>query len=295
MKYISQYLLVFLISLSVYGFENHVGSNGVTGLTITPTANIDSGVFRLQYMDRNIGIQRSDGFNFSSTFGLADFLEIGGRLSANTWNTNLFTEDTSGVRDLSASAKLQINPLFNLQDFPLKTSLGVIDYGGAAALYRSNYLASTLNVDSWQISAGYSNALTTGAYNPLSGTFASISNQFTSWLNLRAEQSDKKTWAGMSLSDSKLMKYLKAPIGSRVFINFDQQMRGENLNGKRPIMAFGIQLPLDGSINPYTKRDLLIDHETHKKNQSIMIRAKQTYYLKGKKTQSALFKRQVFS
>ena len=262
MKFVSLILLLFVILFSVHASETHLGSNGVSGLTITPTTSIEPGIFRLQYMERNIGIARSDGFNYSSSFGLTEFLEIGGRLSANTWNRNLFTEDVSGVRDLSASGKLLLNPLFNFNNFPIKTALGVIDYGGAAALYRSNYFVAMYERENWQFNAGYAKSLVGGRYNPLSGNFGSLANQISPWLSVNAEFSGKKTWTGVTLSDETITKYLGASKGSNLYLNLTQQIAGENLNGKNPILSFGIKLPLDNSISPHSKDILLLKNSS---------------------------------
>ena len=249
-------LLVWLLSDNTFAFDNLNGSNGVSGMTFTPTATIAKGIFDFQYMNSNIGIQRHDGFNFSSTFGLSDFLEVGGRLSANTWTTNSYSGD-SGNRDLSASGKFQLNSLFNLQSFPLKAAIGTTDYGGAATFYRSDYGVATLDSENYQLSLGYAKATSNVAYNTISGLFGSVAAALRPWYAVRLENSDKGVFAGMTFSNEDLAKRIEAPNGAKFYANVDSQLSGQSVFGKKPVLSVGLRLPLDGTLGPETKVQLL--------------------------------------
>jgi len=247
------FLSIFPIS-TVFAFENNVGSNGVSGMTFTPTAIVTKGQFDFQYMNRDIGIARHDGFNFSSVFGLTDFLEVGGRLSANTWTTNQYTAN-AGDRDLSASGKVLLNPMFDMQDFALKAAIGTVDYGGAATFYRSDYGVVTLDSDVYQLSLGYAKAKSNVAYNTLSGLFGSVAVAIKPWYSLRMESNDKGLFTGMTLSDESLLTKLANSRGAKIYASVDSQISGSNIVGSKPIMTVGIRMPLDGTLNP-------IPHET---------------------------------
>jgi hypothetical protein len=140
-------------------------------MTFTPNAEVSKGVFRFQYVDRNVGISRYEGLNFSSTFGMTEMLEVGGRLSANTWTSNLYTSN-SGNRDLSASAKVLLNPIIDRKDLPVKVALGLVDFGGAATYYRSNYIVATVDNDKSQINLGYSKASGEKEFNSINALYS---------------------------------------------------------------------------------------------------------------------------
>ena len=248
-KYLPYAFLFAVPITTVFAFDNNIGSNGVSGMTFTPTANIAKGIFDVQYMDRNVGIQRNRGFNFSSTFGLTDFLEVGGRLAANTWTTNSYTGD-SGDRDLSASSKIQLNPLFDMQGFPLKAAIGTMDYGGAATLYRSDYGVLTLDSQNYQVSLGYAKAKSNVAYNTVSGLFSNATIAIKPWYSVRMESSEKGLFAGMTVSNESFLTKLVNTRGAKLYASLDSQISGSNIVGSKPIMGVGIRMPLDGTLNP---------------------------------------------
>ena len=133
------------------------GTGAFGGLSLTPTAQIDSGAMTSQFQNRVIGTGRYDGINLTNVFGLSEFLEVGGRIAANTTTVNLYTGD-GGNRDLSASVKVQLNPLLGYVSSPLKVSFGASDVGGAATLFRSYYGVASYSGKSWGASAGYAKA-----------------------------------------------------------------------------------------------------------------------------------------
>ena len=100
------------ISVTICFPNNAIAANGTGafgGLSVTPTAQIDSAAMTSQFQNRVIGTGRYDGINLTNVFGLSEFLEVGGRIAANTTTVNLYTGD-GGIRDLSASVKVQLNP-----------------------------------------------------------------------------------------------------------------------------------------------------------------------------------------
>ena len=256
MKKIQLIALLFVYSCPVLAFDNMIGSNGVSGMTFTPTANVSKGVWDYQQMNRNVGISRYQGFNLSSTFGLTESLEIGGRLSANTWTTNQYTGD-SGNRHLSASGKFQLNSLLDLQSFPLKVAVGTTDEGGATVFFRSHYAVATLDSEQYQLSAGYAKALSEKPYNTISGLFGSVATSLRPWYTLRLENSDKGAFAGMTFSNESILAKLSAAPGAKLYVSLDAQLSGQSIFGYRPLAPVGIRLPLDATLGQNTRQNLL--------------------------------------
>jgi hypothetical protein len=223
------------------------GGGAFGGLSLTPVAQIDTGVMTAQYQNRVIGTGRYEGINLTNVFGLSDFLELGGRIAANTTTVNLYTGD-GGNRDLSASFKLQVNPLVGLAQFPVKLALGASDVGGAATLFAANYAVASYAQDNWQSSVGYAKAGKNNlAFNPLNGAFANGSYAVKPWLNLHLETSAKNTWAAVGFQDDKLLPSWGAPPGTTAYMRINTQVRGANIVGGKPWVDVGLRMPLDWS------------------------------------------------
>ena len=239
---------VVVLTLSHHAHADMLVGNGggaFGGLSLTPVAQIDNGGMTAQYQNRVIGTGRFDGINLTNVFGLSEFFEVGGRIAANTTTVILYTGD-GGNRDLSASAKLQINPLVGLSQVPLKLSVGASDYGGAATLFRAYYGVASLAQDNWQASVGYAKpGVNNQAFNPLNGAFANGSYAVKPWLHLQLETTRKNTWAAVGFQDDKLLPSWGAPQGTSVFMRVNSQLRGANIVGGKPWIDVGIRLPLD--------------------------------------------------
>ena len=221
------------------------GTGAYGGLSITPTAQIESGVMTFQVQNRVIGTGRYDGINLTNVFGLSDFLEVGGRIAANTTNVNLYAAD-GGDRDLSASAKLQLNPLLGYASSPLKVSLGASDVGGAATLFRTYYGVASYAGNGWSASAGYSKAGERNIqHNPMQGAFVNGSLNILPWLDVQAESTSARTWLALAAKNDSLLSSWGAPAGTAIYAKINSQVRGSNLVGGSPWLDVGIRLPLD--------------------------------------------------
>ena len=224
-----------------------VGSGGGAfgGLSVTPVAQIDTGVMAAQYQNRVIGTGRYEGLNLTNVYGLADFLEVGGRIATNTTNVNLFMAD-GGIRDLSASFKFQINPILNLNKFPLRVALGVSDFGGAATKFRSYYGVASYALNQGQVSFGFADAGQNNlSFNPLNGVFANGTYAVKPWLNLHLETTSKNTWASFGIHDATTLPSWGAPKGTTAFMRINTQVRGINIVGGKPWVDLGLRVPLD--------------------------------------------------
>lgn len=221
------------------------GTGAFGGLSITPTSPIDSGAMTFQFQNRVIGTGRYDGINLTNVFGLSDFLEVGGRIAANTTNVNLYTGD-GGNRDLSASVKIQMNPMLGFASSPLKVSFGASDVGGAATLFRSYYGVATYLGSSWNASAGYAKAgMNNFNNNPLNGAFVNGSVSLKPWLDLQAESTSHRSWLALSAQNDSLLPSWGAPSGTAIYAKLNTQVRGASQVGGKPWLDVGIRMPLD--------------------------------------------------
>lgn len=225
------------------------GAGAFTGLSLTPTAQVDPGAMTVQYQNRFIGTGRFDGINLTNVFGLSSFLEVGGRIAANTTTVNLYTGD-GGSRDLSASAKLQINPLMGIEKLPIKIAAGASDFGGAATLFRSYYGVASYQGYDWNASIGYAKAGENNQFfNPLSGTFASVSIHPYPWLQISTESTKDKTWTSVGIQNESFLNSLGAPQGTSFYVRANTQVRGANIVGGKPWIDVGFRIPLDWTQN----------------------------------------------
>ena len=119
--------LAALVASQAWGLGLGVGANGVSGLNVFPMATVPNGSLLYQYKNQVIDSFRSEGYNQSLVVGLSSFSEIGLRIADTTVQRNMYAVGSDGIRDLSASGKIQINPLVGLQHWPLKMALCVSD------------------------------------------------------------------------------------------------------------------------------------------------------------------------
>jgi hypothetical protein len=147
-----------------------VGGNGVTGMPVTPTATLATGSLIYQLQNRVIGDGRTEGNNHSLWLGSSSFSELGLRTADNSTGRNMYVGG-GGLRDLSASAKVQFNPLFGYARSDLKLAAGVTDYGGAATNFRSIYGVATYDQPNWSVSTGYAKAVYKRRLQSLVGPF----------------------------------------------------------------------------------------------------------------------------
>jgi hypothetical protein len=241
-------LMSMLCAATSLGAINAFAANGVGafgGLSLTPTAPIDSGAATFQFQNRVIGTGRYEGINLTNVFGLSDFLEVGGRIAANTTTVNLYTED-GGARDLSASVKVQLNPILGYASSPVKVAFGASDVGGAATLFRSYYGVATYLGTSWNASVGFAKAKVKNFNNnPLNGAFVNGSFRMKPWLDLEAETTSARSWLALSAHNDSLLPSWGAPSGTSIYAKLNTQVRGTSQVGGKPWLDVGIRMPLD--------------------------------------------------
>ena len=240
----SKFLLFVPLVFSTLNALAANGTGAFGGLSITPTAQIDSGAMTFQVQNRVIGTGRYEGINLTNVFGLSDFFEIGGRIATNT-TVNLYAFD-GGIRDLSASFKIHLNPIFGNTTSPFKTSFGLTDVGGAATHFRSYYGVGTYQGNAWSASAGYAKAdVRNLSHNPLNGAFVNGSLSVKPWLDLQAESTPARSWLALSAQNDSLLPSWGAPSGTTIYAKLNTQVRGPNQVGGKPWLDVGVRLPLD--------------------------------------------------
>ena len=215
-------------------------------------ATIPTGSLLYKYSNKVFDNERALGYNQSALVGLSAFSELGLRIADTTDRRNLYAGG-SGIRDLSASGKVQINPLIGLTQWPLKMAVGVTDYGGAATLFRSYYGVATYDQANWAASLGYAQGQNK-LNNPLDGAFASAALRLTPWASVSAESNQTKSWLGLSLSNESLLAKLNAPAGTSLALSVNKQVRGPENPQAATWVGVTLRLPLDWSLGR-TSRD----------------------------------------
>lgn len=243
--------LSVLVTPQAWSVGLGVGNNGVSGLSVFPMATVPNGSLLYQYNNQVVDSFRTEGFNQSLVVGLSTFSEIGLRIADTTVQRNIYEGGGGGIRDLSASGKVQINPLVGLKHWPVKMAVGVTDYGGAATHFRSHYGVATVERANWAVSLGYAQSQN-NPNNPLSGPFASAALQLTPWASVNAQSNQHQSWVGLSLINESLLSKLDAPLGTSFAVSLNQQVRGQNRSSSW--VGVTLTLPLDWSLGRTSKR-----------------------------------------
>ncbi|WP_213956033.1 YjbH domain-containing protein [Variovorax sp. dw_954] len=225
-----------------------MSAGGFTGLSVTPTAQLQRwGSMGLAYENQVVGApttgrQGTTGDNFVVGFGLLPNLEISGRMAANTFNTNCYTE-ACGVRDLSFNFKAG-TPLDHAQRW--NAAVGATDLGGAATYFRSYYgvLSYTaFDARNLDLSLGYAHRGGKAAPNrgttPLEGPFASVAYRPISWLQGQIEYVDGASYAGARVYAPT--EWL--PAGWTAHLSANTRMSGD-AHTERNWFGVGLTVPL---------------------------------------------------
>lgn len=237
-------LCLFSISVSLAASAQQATTMtglGYTGLGITPNARLLSwGRFEEAYENDLAGVvPQPRGHSFITGFGLLPNLEIAGRLATTHLNRNCFVDTCSGIRDLSASAKLAIG-----LDAARRYSIaaGATDVGGAATNFRSYYGVLTYSGDAMEASAGWAKRPASRpdvTRSPLDGPFASAAWSPLPWIRGQVEYSDKNSWAGVRVfAPSRWL-----PQGWAAYVGVNQRLTTSTVTNRSWVSA-GVSIPL---------------------------------------------------
>jgi len=184
-------LLFFFVSIAHAEVERHLSQQGMSGLLNTPNALVvESGQADISYSNQTKKawrgtVPRQD--NYHLNLGLLPYLEFGGRL----------TEAPGQVRDLSASAKLQLPMPARWPQF----AVGIQDVSGGSSHFRTYYLVGSYELYSrLRLSLGY-------GLGPdrLDGAFGGLELQLNDWLQLVAEHDGEEPAAGLRLKTPRAL------------------------------------------------------------------------------------------
>ena len=224
-----------------------ISPNGYSGLGLTPSSDVittGTGVFN--YDTVVPGWLNTKGHNIQVGFGIFDDIELIGRLATNDLKCNMFSAGAcppNTIRDFSPSLKWTL-PLKWLTAYDAKVAVGVTDIGGAAVLFRSEYVVASKRFDQFELSLG--RASTTAPAAVLDGNFGAVSWSPAPWSQLTVEKIGANTWAHAAIT---------APItdgGTTAWLSYNRQLTDSALTEKQWI-SLGISVPLDKvSQNPRT-------------------------------------------
>ena len=208
------------------------GFLNVPSATVLPHAQAD-----LQYSDQAwIAGEYGHYRNVAGAVGIFPNVEVGGRISWEETQSNLFTNG-QGHRDLSANFKVQA-PLIPASWFTL--ALGAQDFAGETGGFESVYVVAGRQFGPLEMAVGYGHPEEAERY--LDGAFGAISYRPTGWLNLIAEYDamDMRLGAGLTSPKGWL------PGGLQVKGKVMAYDEGDTEND-RTFFSVGVSVPLGRS------------------------------------------------
>lgn len=215
-------------------------SQSFSGLMFTPNAQvIKTGDISLSYhqgVAHHNSIQALDNWFFAA--GLFPGLEAGGRIVTKTYNTNLYTDASGGIRDLSASVKYQLPFIYDYTGFNI--AIGAQDIGGAANNFDTKYVVVDREFDalSLRTSAGFGqSSLTSGV---MDGPFAGVEWQPLSFLQLTSEYDAVEINANAKLFTPQGL----LPWGAQ--LSMDYQLYTGHERSEKDVWGVNIAMPLMG-------------------------------------------------
>ena len=234
MKKISRLKPLLLVPVCAFAADD-LALPGYSGFLNVPSATVlNHAQADLQYSDQ-AWIAGAYGHyrNVAGAVGIFPLVEVGGRLSWEETQSNLFTTG-QGHRDLSANFKVQA-PLIPQSWFTL--AVGAQDVGGAANNFESYYVVAGRQFGPLEMALGYGRPEQTSRY--LDGAFGAISYRPTRWLNLIAEYDAMDVRLGAGLTSPKGWLPGGLQVKGKVMA-YDQ---GDSENG-RQFFSLGISIPL---------------------------------------------------
>lgn len=227
--------------------------NGLSGYIFAPSAAIaPKGSVTIDYSPSVPGADRLDGHNLSLLFGLTPFVELAGRVAANTLQCNMYAEPNCGMRDLSASGKfgfdlawLSPRPLFQ----SIRIAAGATDVGGAATSFHSKFLLASYIAERFELTGGIGKtAEGISRHMPLDGPFAGGAFSIFPWAKLQVEAARDHRLAGLSFFDEKMLKHLGFPSGSRLHFQVNKSLTSTVQELPQTHLSMGIRIPLDSTV-----------------------------------------------
>lgn len=242
--------ILSLLCLSEASAETNNTVNGLSGYIFVPSAAVaPRGTVTIDYSPSVPGADRLDGHNMSLLFGLNSFLELSGRVAANTLQCKMYSEPNCGMRDLSASGKVGFDlgwlfPSTFLKS--LRVAAGATDVGGAATSFHSKFVVASYVAERFELSGGFGKTSEgLSRHMPLDGPFAGGSFSIFPWARVHLEATRDHTAAGFRLSDERVLSKFGFPEGSRLHFQVNKSFAASVKEMPQPHFSMGIRIPLD--------------------------------------------------
>jgi len=234
------FLFLLLLSNSAFAASD-LAFAGYSGFLNVPSARVlDHGQADIQYSDQAvIAGQYGHYRNVSGAVGIFPLLEVGGRVSWQETQSNLYANG-NGHRDLSANVKVQA-PFIPQHWFTL--AAGVQDLGGETGHFNASYLAAGRQFGPLEMTVGYGRTDTQPRY--LDGAFAALSYRATSWLNLIAEHDAQDLRVGAGLTTPA--RWLGGVQLKGKVLAYDRGDSDSRDDTGRHFFSLGVSIPLGGS------------------------------------------------
>ncbi|WP_261817875.1 YjbH domain-containing protein [Vibrio gallicus] len=207
--------LSLLTSLSYPAFSQvdiFPSQQGFSGLIFTPNAQVLEAGRGSIFYGQGVPYRNSiaDLDNWYVNAGVFPHLEAGGRIVTDTYSCNGYFDSNCGIRDLSATAKLQLPYIKDWTGFNL--AIGAQDIGGAASNFDAYFIVADTEIEPFnlRLSGGYGQSdLSLGV---LDGPFAGAEWQPFDFMQLAGEYDAQQLNAAVRIMTPQGM----LPYGAQV-------------------------------------------------------------------------------
>ncbi len=241
-------VLALSVQMPVYAnthsrVDNFIGNQSFTGLIFTPNAQVtDFGDLNFSYgvgLPKGMGDRRyetiADLDNWVGALGFMPGIEGVGRVVTETYDNNLYTDPNGGIRDLSASLKVQVPFIYDYTG--IHVAAGIQDIGGAASNFDAKYIVADKEFSfvPLRVTAGYGQSdLADGI---LDGPFGGVEYQPLPYVQIVGEYDSVETNAALRLFTPEGLLPLQAQLGFQyqVYSSHESETDVWNLNAAIPL------------------------------------------------------------
>jgi len=240
--------LFVLFSASVHAQSLGITSQGSTGGLVIPSAEVlPTGTVALtygNYEEPQLGVN-STHQDASFGVGLLNHVELFGRVTnyTNPIPGSIFAK---GTRDLSANVKLQLPTPWTLGP---KLAVGLNDFAGGAANFKSRYLVATSHYGPFSVSLGYAQGAAHGHPPTFDGAFSGLEWRLgNSGASLLAESDGKQNHAGLRWHSPPLAALGRAQLVGSLQRSFNA-VTPTGSNADATNFALSLVIPLGDAAN----------------------------------------------
>jgi Exopolysaccharide biosynthesis protein YbjH len=225
-----------------------VTTQGATGGLVIPSADVlPTGTAALtygNYEEPQLGVnsvQQDESFGI----GLLNHVELFGRVT-NYTNPIPGSIFANGTRDLSANVKLQLPTPWTLGP---KLAVGLNDFAGGAANFKSRYLVATSHYGPLDVSLGYAQGAAHGHPPTFDGAFSGLEWHLgNTGLSLLAESDGKQDHAGLRWHSPPLAALGRAQLVGSLQHSF-KAVTPAGANADATTFSLSLVMPLGDEAN----------------------------------------------